>query len=511
MYKVFSFLFLFFFIAPQLRSQIFPKEDSKLNYRLIGFSVPPVSGADSYTIQIAQGRYNDADSFKKNITQTIPLDANKKIIEVPAFGTQYTWRVIYKGSDQKKTGHLYHFTTGTIPEVDPKINRVNILTPAKKYRDAFILADANGVMYDMKGNPLWYLPPTDKIITSDIRDLKLTPFGTLTLLTATKPYEVDYNGNILWTCPDSSKATTNIEKNIHLYHHEFTRLSNGHYMSLATEDMVLCKMPTEDDNTFIIYDTPITKKDNTKKYRNGSFGALIEYDEQGKVVWLWRVAKYIERSDLIYRFGPKDKMDLHDNAFYFDEQNKVICLSFRNISRVIKIKYPEGNVLNTYGNIYKKGGVYKPGLHENGNDLFTGQHAAKYSSKGFLYLFDNDNGDSDVAPKVLVMKEPAIGNGWPEIIWKYTCAISEKEKQMGFLPNSGGGNVIELPDGSFFICMGGILSKSMIVNADKEILWSAFSEKYDVDGKTWKMHTSYRQSIITDRKDLEQLIWNSEK
>ena len=511
MFKVFSFFFLFFFIAPQLRSQIFPKEDSKLNYRLIGFSVPPVPGAGGYTIQIAQGNYNDADSFRKNITQTIHIEANKKIIEVPAFGTPYTWRVIAKGADQKNTGNLYHFTTGTVPEVDPKVNRLKILTPAKKYSGAFILSDGNGVMYDMKGNPIWYLPPTDKIITSDIRDLKLTPFGTLTLLTGTKPYEVDYNGNILWTCPDSNRAANNIEKNIHIFHHEFTRLSNGHYMSLAAEDKVLCKVPSVDDSTFVVYDNPNIKKDTNKTYRNCTFGALVEYDEQGKLVWLWRVAKYFERSDLVYRFGPKDKIDLHDNAFYFDEQNKVIWISFRNISRVIKIGYPEGNILNTYGNIYKKGVVYKPGLHENGNDLFTGQHAVKFSPRGLLYLFNNDNGDSDVVPKVLVMKEPTTKDAWPEVIWKYTCAISEKEKQMGFLPNSGGGNVIELPDQSFFICMGGVLSKSMIVNANKEILWSAFAEKYDEVAKEWKMLTSYRQSIITNHKDLEQLIWNSEK
>ncbi len=40
-----------------------------------------------------------------------------------------------------------------------------------------------------------------------------------------------------------------------------------------------------------------------------------------------------------------------------------------------------------------------------------------------------------------------------------------------------GGNVIELPDGSLFSCMGGSYSKVFIVNMNKEILWSALPEK----------------------------------
>ena len=52
-----------------------------------------------------------------------------------------------------------------------------------------------------------------------------------------------------------------------------------------------------------------------------------------------------------------------------------------------------------------------------------------------------------------------------------------------------------------------------IVNKDKKELWSAVYEKYNVTTKKWEMpdKTVYRASIITSRKELEQLIWNSEK
>ena len=47
--------------------------------------------------------------------------------------------------------------------------------------------------------------------------------------------------------------------------------------------------------------------------------------------------------------------DMHENAFYFDERNKKIYLSFRVCSRILKIDYPSGKVDREYGEKYRKG------------------------------------------------------------------------------------------------------------------------------------------------------------
>src|ERR1035437_1337868 len=105
-------ILLFFIIPFQLKSQIQPKEGSKLSYRIIGLSFPQETQAHNYKIEIAAGNYNTIDSFRKNIVRSAESESNKIIAEVPSFGTQYTWRIVY---EDKKTvinnSALHHFTT----------------------------------------------------------------------------------------------------------------------------------------------------------------------------------------------------------------------------------------------------------------------------------------------------------------------------------------------------------------------------------------------------------------
>ena len=55
------------------------------------------------------------------------------------------------------------------------------------------------------------------------------------------------------------------------------------------------------------------------------------------------------------------QQDVHENAFFFDEKNKVIYISFKYISTIIKLKYPEGIVLNTYGPMQNHNGNWTQG------------------------------------------------------------------------------------------------------------------------------------------------------
>lgn len=41
-------------------------------------------------------------------------------------------------------------------------------------------------------------------------------------------------------------------------------------------------------------------------------------------------------------------MRAHENSFFFDDKAKVIYLSLRNINSILKIKYPEGTILQIY-------------------------------------------------------------------------------------------------------------------------------------------------------------------
>ncbi len=490
MLRTLTIISLLFLIPQRLLSQILPKEGNILNYRLIGFSFPAAKPTVNYTIEIASGHLIDESSFRKNIIKSFSCKTNKVILEVPYFGAQYTWRTIYTSGNSTTKNALHHFSTGTIPEVDTSNIRLRITDTALNYKDAYVLLDGSKVMYDMKGNPVWYLPAIDNKTVMP-RDLKVTVAGTITFVEA-DAYEINYDGTVLWKAPDFNHISGQPKES---WHHEFTRLTNGNYMIYANE-FLFCNM--QPDSTMQIDYT------NKAAEPKSVFGVLAEFDASGKILWQWKSSEYFDKSDLKYYKSPDNKQVvdiLHENSFIFDEQNKLIYISAKNLNRIIKIKYPEGTILNSYGENFYGGNT------SIDNHLFCGQHSIRRSQDGNLYLFNNNGCHFDNNPTVIEFQEPNEPGGTLKKIWEYECK-SEGPAHKG-LPS--GGNVIELPDKSIFVYSPGAESTLFIVNKKKEILWRAVSEKYNEDDKKWYPLPNYRASIIFNRKDLEKLVWNSSK
>lgn len=506
MSKILGMLLFLFLIPSKLKSQIQPGEGCKLHYRLIGFSFPAeLKHVSTYKLEIAKGYYNSEDSFKKNIVKTLSSKENKIIAEVPFFGCQYTWRVIYAGKHTNLTiTHLYHFSTLIIPNVDTNNTRLRIMHVAEKYKDAFVFLDGTKTLYDMNGHPVWFVPDIEGSENEniDIRDLKATHQYTITYLNNVNIYEINYNGNILWKGPKNGNVSGDSTEH---YHHEFTRLQNGHYMVLGMEYVLWNRnLPfSKDSNSLNIPNAGINNKTVGQNNWKSPFGTIIEYNEKGNVVWSWKSSQYFMTSDIMYYKDTLKSpfMDVHDNSFCFDEDAKVIYVSYKKLSRIIKIKYPEGTVINTYGEIYK------PGVPIAGNGLFCGQHAIRHSQTGCIFLFNNNDCNNGQPPKIKRLKEPNKYDEQIKKIWEYECTIE------GNYPGKfhTGGNVLELPDQSIFVCMGSSYCKIFIVSPDKKILWSALPEKWNPSEKKWNVCSQYRASIITSRKELEHLIWNEEK
>lgn len=495
------FIALLFFILPlSLWSQIMPKEGSKLHYRLIGFSFPPDPDANKYNLEIAAGYYNREDSFTKNIVQSVNSSGNKIIAEAPSFGSQYTWRVVGTGKKaHAKKSPLYHFSTGMNVHVDTTLLRLRILQPAEpQYKDHYVSVDGGGVLYDMNGRAVWYIPDTNGF-SGNVADMKFTPQGTITFIYRDN-YEINYNCDILWKTPDKGIFLSDTAHG-ELYHHEFTKLSNGHFMALGMQ-FLMCRSVSSKESSYIIISTD---KDNNKAekdgYKQGKFGGLIEYDERGNVVWWWKSSKYLQECDFAY-FNPVDtnvKFDAHDNAFFFDEKNKVIYIGFKNLNRIIKIEYPSGKVLRTYGEIFK------PGVQGTGTGLFCGQHSIGLTEDGYLYYFNNNSCRPGARPAVVILQEPVSLSDTFKKVWEYYCTAEGKFSSHF----SQGGNAIELPDQSLFVNMGSKYSKLLIVNREKKVMWSALPERYLETETRWIPNYEYRANIIS-RKDLERLIWSAE-
>src|ERR1022692_4874216 len=100
----------------------------------------------------------------------------------------------------------------------------------------------------------------------------------------------------------------------------------------------------------------------------------------------WRSSMYFNGSDINNHVSPNgiQNISTHDNAFFFNEKDSTLYISYINISRIIKVKYPEGKVINVYGEIFK------PGIQSKGNNLFCAQHCCMISRKGYSYFFNNN-------------------------------------------------------------------------------------------------------------------------
>ena len=488
--RIFTVIILFFSIRLTAFAQIFPKENSTLNYRMIGFSFQSKQGISNSNIEIALGNHTNEKEFNENKIITTPVTGNKIIREVPSFGKEYTWRVRYKPGISNSP--FYHFKTGTTHGVDSGFNRMFITEPATQYKDACFFVDNINVLYNMKGQPIWYLPFIEGNHLP-ANNLMLTPQGTITFLANDRAYEVSYDGAILWKGPDFNK----IEPEKEHYHHEFIRLKNGHYMLLGTRFLSCHLLP---DSSFTL---EINKHDNVDLNTSRlPFGTILEYDKDGNKVWSWESSKHYNDIDINnHKTGSKHPYtDIHENAFYFDEKRKVIYLSLKHVNRIIKIKYPEGTVIGEFGGT---GNQMVPGTDE---DLFCGQHSIKRLTDGGLVLFNNNSCNHGV-PVIQKFKDPEKKTDKVMPVWEYECQANSRPPN-GFLT---GGSVMELSGNSLFVSMALPDNKLFIVNMEKKILWSASNEYYDSNQNKWAPLGMYRAFIFENKQLLDRLIWNSEK
>lgn len=446
-----------------------PAEGSLLNYRLAGFSVPTKPGASVYSFEIANGHQTNEKAFAGSFVTTQNSKENKTIILLPKFGQRYTWRVVYKDKDNKTKGKspFYHFATDTICYVDTARYRLRIIDTATAFKDMLVLPDCR-VMYDMKGNPVWFLPDLGEQmpLIAMPRDFKPTADGTFTFLKDNDAFEIDYNGKILWQAPrgvvhkDSQEA----------YHHDFTKLANGHYM-IADQEV-------------------LTLEDSNKAPYPVTCGTLVEFDSAGKLIWQWKSSNYFINNANYKAHDGRFYIYPHLNAFYFDDPNKVIYLSFRNTNNILKIAYPSGHVIADY--------------EQKDNPLFEAQHSCRIAGNGDLYLFNNNASKNknplNAISYIARFEEPADGSNQLKKLWEYSCKIDAEARSCSL----SGGSVYELKDGSMLSCMG-MEGRVFIVSPDQKLIWNALPEQRP-QGE-WRVWQQYRASFIENAAMLDKFIF----
>jgi hypothetical protein len=478
-------------------AQVIPKDGDTVNYRLAGFSVPENKKADNYLFEIARGSYTSEKIFKENIIIKERNNSNQIIQLLPAFGESYTWRVHYlRKEKQIGSTKLFHLYTGYIDFIDTQKMRIRVITNNVKKDNFYIFFDNTRTLRDLNGDAVWYLPeiPNATNPNTGVRDLKMTPQGTITFLSSRNIYEVDYSGKLLWSGPNDGRISHDTTE---YYHHEFTRLKNGHYMAAGNEYLDYAVPETIDSNT-IKYRGNI-KREKGKFFRKLEFGTLIEYDSLKNIVWSWRSSEPLGKN-ILPPANKVGKPDIaHMNSFFFDESINVIYISFRNINSILKIKYPEGTVLATYGDLYL------PLTNKGGAGLFMGQHNAT-EKNGHIFIFNNNINATDRKSDLsylVILKEPESPADTIKKEWEFSCDIDTFAAA-----NCGaGGSMTELHDKTILACMG-IAGRVFIVDRNKNVLWNALSEWKEPYSKNWlPQNAGYRASVIEDRPSLFKLIF----
>lgn len=497
------FLFLFSFLfTVSAKAQQMPAENDSLNFRIVGFSVPPVDKTTAYVFEIASGRVNNNYDFEKNIIMSRLSDTNRAIIRVPRFGDQYTWRVSYrnrKNKEKSKTG-LYHFSTRSSIYTDTASYRLRIIDTATLFSNALVLFDHAPVMYDMTGNLVWYLPDIPGVTGEGraLRDLKPTPFGTFTLLNDLGAFEVDYYGRLIKKIPDNGIVSGDSSEH---FHHELTRAADGHYWVAGTE-IIERPLPPDADSSTFKNDKTIVQR-NTGFYKKIDCPTIIELDSTGKPVWSWRAKTIFTDADYFKHRNPDHtyQANPHLNSFQFVKADSLIYISFRNFSRIVKITYPSGKVIAEYG---EKTFSTDTGAH------FHAQHCVRVLPNKEIILFNNNTDrytSRDKRFKSLmstVQRYREIDSPIPhlEMNWEFKCNIDTFA-----LPCAqSGGGIEQIDISSYLVCVG-ITGRSFIVTDKGKLLWNTVAQRWDTYNRQWANCILYRTTFIKDEQTLHTYIF----
>lgn len=500
-------LALLFWSIPSF-GQIAPADFSVLNYRIAGFEVPENTNAALYVFQVAKGKIDNEQLFIKAISIKHKANKNQGVIELPDWGKGYTWRAVYVDKSGKEIGNsgLHHFQTGTLPYADTSRNGLMIIKPAKDHKDLLVLVDRILVIYDLSGHPIWYMPDIPELKRRDvnIRDFKTTADGTFTFMIQEDAVEVNYDGKIIWKAPNDGKVSG---KNIEGYHHEFTKLSNGHYM-VAGSEIIKREIPGNWEDYFMEGDKSVSKGANGKYYKEFTCSTLIEYDAEGKVLWSWKTSEHLGDDDFFWNkqnlLKPFDS-NPYMNGFDFDEVNKEIFISYKNINRILRIAYPGGEVLSNYGD---KGGS---GDHFSS---FYGQHSCRFNKRtNELVVFNNNHSDyvpvsswqyddgGYMTSHVVKYKIPPGKSNSLLKNWDYSVRLSEDKNAQQIVTRAG--SIALLDDDCVLVNMG-TLNLMLIIDKQKQKIWEAVPYTTE-DGKRAPL-LPYRCNYL-NRKDIDKFLF----
>jgi hypothetical protein len=411
-------IIIFCLISISMASLIRPINGENLSYIYILFEWEQEPDAIGYNIQVSESVTFNTTLLNTN-TET-PLYIDKENVD---WENTYHWRVrpIYNLDDDELGSWIAtsSFSIGEkqFPERDVDIYNEDLIQDGLVAFGGFAPSLAS-VVIDKYGNEIWN---TGEEGSFDLIINHINKFGNIYGLsnynypnnTGTK---TNYDRSFLWSAPTSDpQYAVDI--------HEIKQIPNGNYMAFVP-DYQLGPIP-EGSWTFYYQAIGYQADGITNEYPWIGM-RIVEWDEDWNEVWSWDPFEHFSMDDTdLYggtwwnvQAGSHDWM--HSNAFHFDEQESVIYVSHRHLSRISKIAYPSGEVIWNIGMPEE----YNTGSDNICTDLGNSfQHNIQLLDDGSLLFFDNGNlspmlmGDDN--PTTRIRRIRVIDNSYCQTEWEY--------------------------------------------------------------------------------------------
>tara|TARA_B100000945_G_C20406581_1_gene610376 strand:- start:243 stop:2195 length:1953 start_codon:yes stop_codon:yes gene_type:complete len=462
---VYIYLFIFLFNSTAIANLIRPEDGQELTYIHMLFEWEQEPNAISYNLQVSNQQSFINVILNIEETSTVYID-----LENIGWGNTYYWKVrpIYMNGEFGHWSEISSFSIGNkqFPEKEAEIFNEDFIQEGLVAFGGF-LPELSSAIIDKYGNEIWN---TGEVGNFDFIINHINKFGNIYGLSSYNyPYntgtKINYDLDFVWSAPATNQIAIDI--------HEFKQIPNGNYMAFVP-DSKLGPIP-QGDWTFIYQTFGYIADGITNEYPWVGM-RIVEWDKDGNEVWNWDPFEHFTMDDYDayggiwwdFQAGSHDWM--HSNAFHFDEEENVIYVSHRHLSRISKIAYPSGNVIWNIGMPEQ----YNTGSENICTDLGNSfQHNIQLLDDGSLLFFDNGNlsemlmGDSN--PTSRLRRIRVFDNSYCETEWEYTLPPN--------LFGVGMGSVQLLENGNYLLyTFGNGMNQSQPtlreITSENEVVWN---------------------------------------
>ena len=421
-------------ISFAISQDFIPSQNQTLNYTQIFFKWPQINNSSSYQL------YFDGQQSDYEITK------NSVVVNGFDWNTSYSWNVC----GLTETGSIIdcydeiNFTIRGLPTNYPANVDILVLNESE-YSQGVTLLDYESlgfsVVLNQNGEAIW-IADNSNFNNSKIWSTQFLLNGHIAGFGPGTGYELNLDSDIVFQTDENFEI-----------HHQFYKTKNNSYFFIEAEVQYHpCPEECEPEYPDII------------PWQGDKF---VEIDSVGNILWEWSSFDYlslneydpywVERYMIQWDFGGNPSFDwTHSNSVYFDEEEGIVYVSIRNLSRIIAIDYSTKDILWHIGN-----SEFMENIFFENNFGFSHQHSAQITENKNLLFFDNGRFNNPELSRCVEIEIDALNQN-ATLVWEYVLPES--------MLTLSRGECDRLLNGNTLISVGRT-GNVLEINNEDEVIW----------------------------------------